>query len=131
MDTYRFGVYNAQVPATAAPAGAVGLLMSSVGGRYQHYWSTRVKLVATGAVSVNIIVWRRDVNGFWAPLGQNGGDINGGSPFTMSGAGTSYFEPGGGEFLGVHDRIYFQFSNATNLTIASCSVDIAPIAGVS
>lgn len=133
MNTFALGAYTSVPIGTAAPSGSVGLVMSTVGGRGLQHWSTKVKLVKTGNVDLNITVWRRDVAGDWAPLGANSGDINGGSSFASSGAGTVFFEPAGpADFLGLFEEIYYQLSNNTNLNLGAnqTQVLIAPIAGV-
>lgn len=121
---YFYGAYTAVPDGAAAPAGdGVGLLLNTVGGRYNLDWITKVTIVASGAFDFGITCWARDAAGDWGPLGPLSGDINGGSTFA-GGAGTHHFYLGG-EFLGLPAELYYQVSNTTNVT--STTVRIAPV----
>lgn len=121
---YRLGGFRTIADGTAAPSGGGVGTSLNFAGREERTWSAKIVVVASGAYEFNLVVWRRDKSGAWARLGPSSGDINGGSSFAGS-AGTDTYELGA-EFLGLHEELYFQASNATNVT--SLTVSIAPYA---
>lgn len=124
MSTFRYGAYTTVPNGTAVPTSNDGLDLTTVAGRDLQEWTLKVKVVASGAFSANIFCWRKDTANDWGTFGPASGDVNMGTAFTASGAGTYVFEVSG-SFLGLPTRLYFQASNLTNIT--TLTTQISPI----
>lgn len=126
MSRYRLGAFTTIADGTAVPSGdGVGTSVAALPGRDKRCWSSRIVVVASGAFSANLTLWRRTAAGNWGRLGPVAGDINGGTAFAESGAGTYEYELGA-EFLGLHSELYYQVSDMTG--ISSVTVQVAPYA---